>query len=106
MAVGALKFLIFRGEAPAGLSIGMPKSLNPTNHLRPPGGGAFPLPSVNVVLLPNALYALTPATARQSAIGTYGGYGRVLRSDVRANSPSDSGVKGAAVNDGAFVDRC
>ena len=64
-AVGTLKSLRFPAEAPAGATAGMRAKLKPTNHMRPSGGGAFPLPSVVGVLLPNALHALPPATARR-----------------------------------------
>src|SRR5260370_35605551 len=45
MALSVLKCLVFRLEAPAGGCDELAKYPNPTNHLRPAGGGAFPLPS-------------------------------------------------------------
>src|SRR5258707_13621413 len=45
MALSVLKCLAFRLEAPAGWCDEMAKYPNPTNHLRPAEGGAFPLPS-------------------------------------------------------------
>src|SRR5258708_2613896 len=45
MALSVLKCLVFRLEAPAGRCDEMAKYPNPTNHLRPAEGGAFPLPS-------------------------------------------------------------
>ena len=45
MAVGTLKLLAFRTKAPAGRMAQMSKIFNPTNHMRPAGGGAFILPS-------------------------------------------------------------
>jgi hypothetical protein len=46
MALGALKILVFLAKAPAGPVCQMPKISNPTNHMRPAGGGAFILPSM------------------------------------------------------------
>jgi len=46
MALGTLKLFLFREKAPAGPVRQTPKISNPTNHMRPPGGGAFILPSV------------------------------------------------------------
>jgi hypothetical protein len=46
MALGALKILAFLAEAPAGPVCRMPKISNPTNPMRPAGGGAFILPSM------------------------------------------------------------
>ena len=46
MALSALKSLMFRAEAPAVRTRRMPKISNPTNPMRPAGGGAFILPSV------------------------------------------------------------
>jgi hypothetical protein len=45
MAAAALKSLRFLAEAPAGEKTGRRAKLKPTNHMRPPGGGAFSLPS-------------------------------------------------------------
>src|SRR5258708_807859 len=45
MALNVLKYLVLRLEAPAGWCDEMAKYPNPTNHLRPAEGGAFPLPS-------------------------------------------------------------
>jgi hypothetical protein len=46
MALGTLKWFAFRAEAPAGRIGWMSKIFNPTNHMRPAGGGAFILPSL------------------------------------------------------------
>jgi hypothetical protein len=50
--------------------------LKPTNHMRPPGGGAFPLPSVGWVPLPDFAADQTCAAARQKAIQADQGHGR------------------------------
>jgi hypothetical protein len=46
MAFAALKWLAFREKAPARMLGLMPKIPNPTNAMRPAGGGAFILPSM------------------------------------------------------------
>jgi hypothetical protein len=46
MALGALKILVFLAKAPAGPVCQTPKISNPSNHMRPAGGGAFILPSM------------------------------------------------------------
>lgn len=62
-AIAALKSLRFRAEAPAGLIVQRRLKLKPANRMRTLGGGAFPLPSMDGVPLPNASRTLTPSTA-------------------------------------------
>lgn len=45
----------------------MAEFLNPTNHLRPPAGGAFPLPSMSWASLNTLVGTRTHATARHKA---------------------------------------
>jgi hypothetical protein len=52
MALWALKSLMYLAKAPAGRFVWMPKMSNPTNHMRPAGGGAFILPSMVVASPP------------------------------------------------------
>ena len=46
MALGTLKSLAVQAKAPAAQAGWMSKISNPTNHMRPAGGGAFILPSM------------------------------------------------------------
>jgi hypothetical protein len=64
MALQALKSLMFRMEAPAGLNVGMPKFVNPTNHLRYAAGGAFTLPSDGWIPQQQTRYPLMRSMAR------------------------------------------
>lgn len=66
--------------------------LKPTNHMRPSGGAAFPLPSVDWVPLRHAHDTLLYDTARWRTTDTSGGHGRPFKSEIRANSPSGSGA--------------
>src|SRR5882724_2023698 len=92
MALGALELLTFRGEAPAGAITERPMKLKPTNHMRPSGGGAFPLPSDGWVSLQLLAHARARATARQSAKRPDAVHRCPPRSGTRANIPSERGV--------------
>jgi hypothetical protein len=46
MALGTLKLFVLREKTPAGPVCQTPKISNPTNPMRPTGGGAFILPSM------------------------------------------------------------
>ena len=81
------------GEAPSGASVERPKKLKPTNHMRPSGGGAFPLPSIDWVRLHHNADAQPCAKARQKTVQAGRAHGRPLRSDVGANNPLDSGAR-------------
>ena len=76
MAVGALKSLRVPVKAPAAEKHGRPIKRKPTNHMRPPGGGAFPLPSVDEVPLPSAFHTLPPTAACESTPEAYQRHGR------------------------------
>lgn len=90
MALGALKSLPFRGEAPATESIREAKRFNPTNHLRPPGGGAFPLPSKIRAKCQNIRAEIELGERRNNRKG------RALKAIGGQAQPSGAGVLGDA----------
>src|SRR5208337_3222982 len=93
MALVALKSLAFHAEAPAGRAGQMPKISNPTNHMRPAGGGAFILPSVGwPPAIPCALTRTCPIV-HQTPMRTKAAHDLGSRIDRGANSPSDCSAR-------------
>src|SRR5258707_2011173 len=88
MALNVLKYLVFRLEAPAGWCDEMAKYPNPTNHLRPAEGGAFPLPSCGRAPAAAVPHCQTCELMRDCAKCRHSDHGEVRCADLGTNRPS------------------
>src|SRR5712692_3384333 len=95
MALGTLKSLRIRPEAPARDVAEMPRKPNPTNHMRPTRVGAFILPSVGRVSPYPRSDIQTCTKASQTAMKPDLAHGCGFRRDVVTNRPSDCGASAA-----------
>src|SRR5712671_5769773 len=91
MALSVLKCLVFRLEAPAGRCDEMAKYPNPTNHLRPAEGGAFPLPSCGRAPVATVPHRQTCEFIRPHAKCRHSDHGEVRCADLGTKRPSAGG---------------
>src|SRR5258706_8702314 len=91
MALSVLKCLAFRLEAPAGCCDEMAKYPNPTNHLRPAEGGAFPLPSCGRAPAAVMPHCQTCELMGDCAKCLHPNHGEVCWADLGTNRPSAGG---------------
>src|ERR1700722_20302613 len=92
MALGVLKLLTFRAEAPAGRMARMPKISNPTNYMRPAGGGAFILPSLVGTLAANVGQSQTCDMSFERAMDCEADHRGPASVAKPTNRPSELGV--------------
>src|SRR5258708_13574943 len=91
MALSVLKCLAFRLEAPAGWCDEMAKYPNPTNHLRPAEGGAFPLPSCGRAPVAVMRRCQTCEVMRNWPKCRHSDHGEVRCADLGTKRPSAGG---------------